>query len=307
MSSSEQAAVALRGVLPAIVTPVNEQGEFASSAFERLLERLYSAGCHGVYVCGQTGEGLEAPSGVRQQAAEAAVRCSPSGKRTIIHVGAARLGEAIQLARHAERIGAQAISSLPPAGNYSFQELRLYYEQLARASGLPLLIYYYPEICRHLTSLDQILDLCSIPQVVGLKFTDLDLFKLHQIKTAGYVIFNGKDEVFAAGLLMGADGGIGSTYNLFPSLFVQIYESATRGRWEEARRIQDQINELVAIVLRFPMPSVIKTMLKWSGIDCGACLAPHRNLSGEETLRLREALQKSRLADSLSLQAIQVR
>jgi N-acetylneuraminate lyase len=302
MSSSERAADSFGGVLPAIVTPFNEDGEFAPSAFERLLERLYAAGCHGVYVCGQTGEGLESPVGTRQQVAEAAVRYSPKGKKIIIHVAAARLGEAIQLARHAERVGAHAISSLPPAGNYSFQELRLYYEQLARASGLPLLIYYYPELLTHLTSLNQILDLCCIPQVAGLKFTDFDLFKLHQIKRAGHVILNGRDEIFAAGLLMGADGGIGSTYNLMPDLFVRVYESATNGHWEEARHAQDRINELVAIVLKFPTPSVIKTVLKWSGIHCGACLAPHQNLSGEETLRLREILQRSTLADSLMLE-----
>jgi N-acetylneuraminate lyase len=302
MSSSELREDLFGGVLPAIVTPFNEDGGFAPSAFERLLGRLYAAGCHGVYVCGQTGEGLESPVGIRQQVAEAAVRHSPKGKKVIVHVGAARLAEAVQLARHAERIGAHAISSLPPAGNYKFPDLRLYYEQLARASGLPLLIYFYPEVSPSIASLDQILELCAIPQVVGLKFTDFDLFKLHQIKKSGYVIFNGRDEVFAAGLLMGADGGIGSTYNLIPELFLQVYESARTGQWEEARRTQSRINELVAIVLHFPVPSVIKTMLKWSGIDCGDCLPPHQNLGEEEKLRLREMLQRSTFHRSAMLE-----
>jgi N-acetylneuraminate lyase len=302
MSSSERAAHPLGGVLPVIVTPFDDDGEFKPSAFERLLERLYSAGCHGVYVCGQTGEALEMPASIRQQVAEAAVRYSPKGKRIIIHVGAARVGEATQLARHAERVGAHAISSLPPAGNYTFRDLRRYYEELASASALPLLIYYFPEVSSALTTLDQILDLCAIPQVVGLKFTDFNLFKLHQIKRAGHVIFNGRDEVFAAGLLMGADGGIGTTYNLIPELFLRVYESAGKGEWDEARRAQDRINELVAILLNFPFPSVIKTVLKWSGIDCGPCLSPHQNLSEEEDFRLREMLQQSTFGDSALLE-----
>jgi len=295
MMSSQQLIDSFRGVFPAIVTPFGENGEFAAATFERLLARLYQAGVHGVYVCGQTGEGLLQPVSMRQQVAEVAVRSSPKGRTVILHVGAARLPDAIQLARHAERIGASAVSSLPPAGNYSFAELRLYYRQLAEASGLPLLVYYYPEASRVTVTLDQLLELCEIPNVVGLKFTDFDLFKLHQISQSGKVIFNGRDEVFAAGLLMGAGGGIGTFYNLAPELFLRVYESACRSNWEEARRAQDQVNELIRIILRFPMLSAVKTMLKWQGFDCGTCLAPRENLTEAGQLQLRGLLETSSL------------
>ena len=300
MMSSQQLIDSFRGVFPAIVTPFGENGEFAAATFERLLARLYQAGVHGVYVCGQTGEGLLQPVSMRQQVAEAAVKCSPEGRTVILHVGAARLPDAIQLARHAERIGASAVSSLPPAGNYSFAELRLYYRQLAEACGLPLLVYYYPETSRVTVTLDQLLELCEIPNVVGLKFTDFDLYKLHQISQSGKIIFNGRDEVFAAGLLMGAGGGIGTFYNLAPELFLRVYESACRGQWEEARRAQDQVNELIRIILRFPMLSAVKTMVKWQGFDCGPCLAPRENLTEAGQLQLRGLLEKSSLSSLLS-------
>ncbi len=296
MSSSEQWKDSFRGVFPAIVTPFGENGEFAAATFERLLARLYEAGVQGVYVCGQTGEGLLQPVEMRQQVAELAVRSSPKGRTVILHVGAARLPEAIQLARHASRIGASAVSSLPPTGNYSFPELRRYYQQLAEASGLPLLVYYFPEASRTVVTLDQLLELCEIPNVVGLKFTDFDLYKLHQISQSGKVIFNGHDEVFAAGLLMGAGGGIGTFYNLVPELFLQIYKSARSGQWEEARRAQDQVNELIRITLRFPMLSAVKTMLKWQGFDCGSCLAPRENITEAGQHQLRGMLEKSSLS-----------
>lgn len=291
--SSEYVQERFQGVLPALVTPVDENGEFAPEVFGRLLAHVYEAGAHGVYVCGQTGEGLLQPVAMRQQVAEAAVRGSPKDKLVILHVGAARLADAMQLARHAEHIGASVISSLPPAGEYTFAELRHYYQELAGASGLPLLIYYFPSLCQAIATLDQILELCEIPRVVGLKFTDFDLYKLHQIHLAGKVIFNGRDEVFAAGLLMGASGGIGSFYNLVPELFVRVYECARAGKWEEARRAQDQINELIRITLRFPILAAIKTMLKWRGFDCGYCLAPRENLTESGQLQLREQLQRS--------------
>ena len=300
MVSSKEWKQRFRGVFPAVVTPFDANGEFAGATFERLLARLYETGVHGVYVCGQTGEGLLQPVSMRQQVAEAAVRCSPKDRTVILHVGAARLADAIQLARHAERIGASAVSSLPPAGNYSFAELRGYYQQLANASGLPLLVYYYPEASRLTVTLDHLLDLCEIPNVVGLKFTDFDLYKLHQIGQSGKVIFNGRDEVFAAGLLMGADGGIGTFYNLVPGLVLKVYLSALSGQWDEARRAQDQVNELIRITLQFPMLSAVKTMLKWQGFDCGPCLAPRQNLTHEQELQLRNLIEKSSLSPLLA-------
>jgi len=300
MSPSEEWKRRFRGVFPAVVTPFGAGGEFAGQTFERLLARLYAAGVHGVYVCGQTGEGVLQPATMRRQVAEAAVRCTPAGQTVIVHVGAARLADASELARHAEDIGAGAVSSLPPAGNYSFSELRSYYEQLAEASSLPLLVYYYPEASRLTVTLEHLLDLCQIPNVVGLKFTDFDLYKLHQISQSGKVIFNGRDEVFAAGLLMGAGGGIGTFYNLVPELFLQIYQSALSGRWDEARRAQDHVNELIRVTLQFPMLSAVKTMLKWQGFDCGPCLAPRENLTGDEESRLRAMIANSSLSPTFA-------
>jgi N-acetylneuraminate lyase len=133
-----------------------------------------------------------------------------------------------------------------------------------------------------------------------LKFTDFDLYKLHQISQSGKVIFNGRDEVFAAGLLMGAGGGIGTFYNLVPELFLQIYQSALSGRWDEARRAQDHVNELIRVTLQFPMLSAVKTMLKWQGFDCGPCLAPRENLTGDEESRLRAMIANSSLSPTFA-------
>ncbi|MBS1801359.1 MAG: dihydrodipicolinate synthase family protein [Acidobacteria bacterium] len=299
MRSGESVKDMFHGVLPAIVTPFDEAGEFAEKVFERLLADLYQVGVHGMYVCGNTGEGSLQSVAMRQRVVEAAVRCSPKGKSVIAHVGGVRLPEAIQLARHAERIGASAVSALPPAGSYSFRELHHYYRQLAEACGLPFLVYFFPDLCRAIETLDQILELCEIPNVAGLKFTDFDLFKLHQVSSAGKVIFNGRDQVLAAGLLMGADGGIGSFYNLIPQLFVDVYACARTKQWEGARRAQDRINELIRITSRFPNVSAIKTMLKWRGYDCGRCIAPNENLTEAGELQLRELVKQSSFCNEI--------
>ena len=292
------------GILPAVVTPFDDGERFDAGAFERLLERLYTQGIHGVYVCGSTGEGLLQSVAQRKEVAEAAVRCSPKGKQVILHVGANNTGDAVELTRHAARIGVQAVSSLPPAGGYSFVETRAYYEALAAVSDVPVLVYYFPEICPTVSSTEEILELCQIPNVVGLKFTDFDLYKMSILRRHGHVVFNGRDEVLVAGRLMGANGGIGSFYNLVPELFLQVYELTESGLWNEARAIQDRINELIEIVLRFPGIPAIKTMLAWSGIDCGQCLKPRRALTATEESQLRTQLTQSSFAETALLQKV---
>jgi N-acetylneuraminate lyase len=284
------------GILPAVVTPFDENESFAPAAFERLLERLYGAGIHGLYVNGQTGEGLLQPVEQRKRVAEVALRSTPAGKSVIVHVGAHRTADALELARHAARIGAHAVASLPPLGPYSFAEIRAYYQALAEVSELPVLVYYFPAICPAIQGTQQVLELLEIPNVIGLKFTDFDLYKLSLIKKRDCVIFNGHDEVLIAGLLMGADGGIGSFYNLIPRLLVEAFGLARQNRWEEARQVQGQINELVEIGLRFPLIPAIKSILRWQGLDCGEALAPRRRLTDEESRRLKELLRASSFA-----------
>jgi N-acetylneuraminate lyase len=283
----------LSGILPAVVTPFTSEWQFAEDGFRRLLERLYSAGCDGIYVCGQTGEGLLQSPELRRQVAEAAVRFTPAGKSVIIHVGSSRTADTVALAAHAERIGAAAVSSLPPIGGYSFHEVRAHYEELAASTKLPVYVYYFPEVAPSIATLAHILDLCSIPNIAGLKFTDFDLFTLARVKAAGKTVFNGRDEVLAAGLLMGADGGIGSIYNLVPELFVELFRSTRQNQWDEARRVQARINELISILLRFPLIPAIKMLLKLSGIDCGECLLPRRALTFDQQHELRTLLERS--------------
>ena len=280
----------LFGTLPAVVTPLDADGNLNTRSLELLLARLYEAGSHGMYVCGQTGEGLQLPLEVRERAVEVAVANTPAGRIVVAHVGAPRTADAVRLARHAARAGAHAVSGLPPGPAYRFPEVRSYYEALAAAAGLPFLVYYFPEFSAAIQTAEQVFELCSIPNVVGLKFTDFDLYRLALIQRAGHVIFNGRDEVLAAGLLMGAHGGIGSFYNLAPELFVAVYDHARAGRWAEARVVQDKINDLIRAVLRFPMLAAIKRLLTWSGIDCGYPVPPRRALAAEEESALRQAV-----------------
>jgi N-acetylneuraminate lyase len=283
-------ALTIQGILPAVLTPFTAEGTPDLAALRGLIARLYDAEVDGLYVCGQTGEGLVQSVAMRQAVLETALECSPAGKTVIAHVGAARMEDALALSAHAARAGAHAVSSLPPMGQYGVEEIRSYYATLAAASRVPLVLYYFPEAAPALRA-EQVAELCALPNVAGVKFTSFELHRIAELNRAGAFVLNGRDEVLAAGLLMGACGGIGSFYNLVPELFVALRRAQQRGAWHDARQLQDRINDLISLVLRFPMIPAIKKILEWSGLPCGGALAPRRGLTEAEEVRLRAELE----------------
>jgi N-acetylneuraminate lyase len=284
----------LDGIFPALVTPLTPSNTVNTAALERLMGHVFSAGAHGVYLCGSTGEGMSLPASERRKVVETAMRVAPAGKRIVVHVGASSQTEALELARHANDLGVTAISSLPPSG-VSYPELLQYYRALTTVVDVPLLAYYFPELTGATLSADQLLEICRIPGVGGIKFTDYDLYALSLLARNGNSVFNGRDEVLCAGLLMGAAGGIGSIYNVAPQWFVGLYSNARAGRWAEARRLQDSVNDLIRVLLAYPLVPAIKRVLSWNGIDCGHAIKPPGALTPLQELQLRAALEPMEL------------
>ncbi len=281
---------AFGGIIPALVTPLDREQRLNESAFEKLLARVYAGGVDGVYLCGSTGEGLLLPSAVRKRIVELAVHNSPAGKSIVVHVGAWNFETCQDLSRHAADSGVSAISALPPAGA-TFPELLAYYRALAGTATVPFLAYYFPSVMGGPLSLTQLEQIGALPGIVGLKFTDYDLYTLSLLVRGGKVVFNGRDEVLAGGLLLGASGGIGSIYNVVPEWFVELWNHARADRWPEARKVQDRINDLIRVLLRFPFMPALKQLMTWEGIECGSALRPRIPLTGDEESELRASLE----------------
>jgi N-acetylneuraminate lyase len=288
----------LAGILPALVTPLHADGGVNIAALEKLLERVYTAGVDGVYLCGSTGEGTLLEPAERRKIVETAVRNSPRGKQVIVHVGSWSLDVAECLAKHAESVRASAVSSIRPAG-VNYADMLAWYRTLASTTGLPLLAYYFPDSTGERLNVSQLTELCQLPGVAGLKYTDYDLYTLSLMVRAGYPVFNGRDEVLAAGLLMGACGGIGSIYNLAPKEFVEVRNLTAAGDWKAARALQDRINDLIRVLLRYPFLPALKQVLTWEGIDCGGVVRPRAGLTPAQQAELRASLAPLQMFRSL--------
>ena len=233
------------GVIPATVSPCDDDDRFLEDVFVEQIDRIYKAGVQGVYVCGGTGDALRMQNDDRKRALELAIAASKPYDGTVIaHVGNYSTSNAVELAEHAAGAGAHAIASMPPFSTTPLQ-VRDFYADLAKASDLPLLVYHLPQITGIDTSVDQMLELLDI------KCSGNDLMFMKRIAMARpeTILINGVDEKFVLGLLYGAQGGVGMWYSIFPRLFVGMYQAMSRRDVDRAMELQTLLVDLWQVAL----------------------------------------------------------
>ncbi|MCL2299615.1 MAG: dihydrodipicolinate synthase family protein [Firmicutes bacterium] len=277
--------VLFTGVMSALVSPLREDGSINEQSARALMRWQLDAGLAGFYVCGASGEGVVMRPEARKRLTELAVEEAAGRGAVIAHVGAVDMRTAVELAEHAASAGANAVASVPPFFYpYALPEIAAYYRALAGASGLPTLVYATPMAGTAFTR-DMVAALMEIEGVVGLKWTNPDYYAMGRIKqiAGGDInVLNGPDETLLCGLCMGADGGIGSTYNVMPSLYARLYGHFKAGRLEEARAAQLQANRIIEVLLEYGVLPGIKEMLSLLGFDMGYCTPPLKRFSGDE-------------------------
>jgi N-acetylneuraminate lyase len=291
-------------ILPALVTPLLPDGQLDATSAERLVEHLYRQGVGGLYVTGSTGEGIYLDFEIRKRIVEIACRLSRGRGNVIVHVGAVQAAKALELAAHAAKAGADAVSSLPPfAGGYSWEEVKTFYAELARQSPLPVVAYYIPSLTGQPHSIANLASLLKLPNVAGFKFTDPNFYTMERLLKRlgpGQVLYNGQDEALALGLQVGAHGGIGTTYNFMPGLILEIQDHCRAGRFADAVAVQKRANDIIEPLLLFHLVAACKQVLFWQGlIDHPHCAAPRALLSDAQQRQLRDALATTAIAQSL--------
>jgi N-acetylneuraminate lyase len=291
-------------ILPALVTPLLPDGRLDEPSAERLISHLYERGVGGLYVTGSTGEGIYLDFEIRKRVVEIAVQMSRGHGQTIVHVGAIQAAKALELADHAGKIGADAVSSIPPfAGGYSWDEVFAFYQELARQSPLPVVAYYIPGLTGQPQPIVNLASLLSIPNIAGFKYTSPDFYIMQRLLarlSPTQVLYNGQDEALALGLSTGAHGGIGTTYNFMPDLIMQIYRQCQAGDTSQAVATQRLANDIIEPLLMFQGLVASKQILVWQGlIEHATCAFPRASLTDAQQQRLRDMLSTTAIAHTL--------
>ena len=263
-------AVYLRGVMAALLTPFDGQQKLDKESLRRLVRFNLRQGVDGLYVGGSTGEAF-VQSGTERQEVLEIVAEEAKGKMTLIaHVGCVSTLESQQLARAAVGYGYDAVSAVTPFYYpFSFEEHCAHYQAIIEsADGLPMVVYNIPALSGVKLTLDQINTLVTLPGVGALKQTSGDLFQMEQIRRAhpDLVLYNGYDEIFASGLLAGADGGIGSTYNIMGWRYQGMVAALKVGDVAKAQQLQCECNKVIDLLIKTGVFRGLKTVLHYMDV-----------------------------------------
>lgn len=288
------------GAIPAFITPFTNEGKIIDSAVKELVDYHIEGGLDAFYVGGSTGEGMIMSAEDRMHIAEVVTDYVAGRVPVIIHVGTADTETAVNLAKHAEKIGADGISSIPPYYyKMSKEYIKEHYKAIASATNLPLLIYNIPILTGVSINSDFMIEMMEVDNIIGLKYTDTNLEEFRKIKAydnGSITAFMGYDAMFLCALIMGGDGGIGSFYNIMPHAFASVYDNYKAGKFEQAREIMWEIDRYIAIIKKYISPAnqpALKVILKAIGIDCGTTKAPILPLKDSVKEDMLEDLRKN--------------
>ncbi len=283
------------GVIPAMVTVFDKDENFDEQGQRDLVNYLIEQDVDGLYITGSTGEGFLMNPEERKRVVEVVMDEVAGRVPVVVHVGDIGTKISIDLAKHAQDKGATGISSVPPFyWRFNEEQIVSYYEDLSNAVEIPMIVYNVP--LANLLGMSTIKRLATLKNVAGIKYTALAHFEIMQIKDEigqDFLVYSGADEMALSGLLSGADGIIGSFYNMIPEVFTKINNAFREGDIAKATDIQKDAVRIIMYSLQYPsFYALMKATLRWNGINAGYCRKPFTNLTPEEEEKAKEGFKE---------------
>ena len=270
------------GVIPAFYACYDDQGEINPERVRALVEYFLEKGVQGLYVNGSSGECIYQSVADRKLILEE-VMAVAKGKLTIIaHVACNNTKDSVELARHAESLGVDAIAAIPPIyfrlPEYSVAQ---YWNDIsAAAPQIDFVIYNIPQLAGVALTPSLYAEMLKNGRVIGVKNSSMPVQDIQTFAALGgedHLVFNGPDEQFLGGRLMGARAGIGGTYGAMPELFLKLNQLIADKELEKAKELQFTINAIIGklTAAHGNMYSVIKEVLKINeNLNIGSVRAP---------------------------------
>jgi 2-dehydro-3-deoxy-D-pentonate aldolase len=228
----------LRGIVPPMVTPLQDRDTLDVAGLERLIEHILAGGVHGLFILGTSGEAPSLSYRLRRELIARTCRQVRGRVPVLVGVTDTAFVETVQLARYAAEAGADAVVLAAP---YYFPagqpELLEYLQHLVPELPLPLLLYNMPMMTKVDFAPETVRRVLDLPRIVGLKDSsgDIDYFRqVRQItrERPDWSLLIGPEHLLVEAVQAGGNGGVCGGANLFPRLFVELYEAAAAGRSE---------------------------------------------------------------------------
>lgn len=280
------------GVMPALITPMTKDEKLNRPVLRQLIEDLIAQGADGFYIGGATGEGIVISAELHRELTRESIAIVNGRVPCIVHVARMNYEEMIGLAQYAERVGATAVSAIPPLFyKYGDDGIYAYYKELCDSVKIPVVIYNNPNTGVTFTT-PLLARLFSIENLTAIKWTNYDFSSVLQLKdiVPDVNIINGPDEMLLMGLAAGCDACIGTTYNFQLPLIKKIYNAYRAGDLALARALQTRVSKLVQVMIPWNVIMCTKLILSKQGYDINYPVHPMQGYTGEQEERLMQEL-----------------
>lgn len=293
-----------KGIIPAFYACYDKEGNISPEGVQELTKYFVKKGVKGVYVNGSSGECIYQSVEDKKLVLENVMKAA-EGKLTVIaHVACNNTKDSMELASHAERLGVDAIAAIPPI-YFRLPEhaIAQYWNDISSAApNTDFVIYNIPQLAGVALTMSLFAEMRKNPRVIGVKNSSMPVQDIQMFcAEAGedYVIFNGPDEQFISGRVIGAQGAIGGTYGVMPELFLKMDEYVRAGKLEEAKKIQYAANDVIYKMCsaKGNMYGVIKAILKINeNLELGGVRKPLPSLTDADMAIVEEAAGMIRAA-----------
>ena len=286
-----------QGVIPAFYACYDAEGNISTEGVKALTRHLIAKGVKGVYVGGSSGECIYQHVDERKAVLEA-VMSEAKGKLTVIaHVGCNNTADSVELARHAESVGVDAIASIPPIYFHlpEYAIAKYWNDMSAAAPNTEFVIYNIPQLAGTGLTMSLLKEMLKNPNVVAVKNSSMPTQDIQMWRDATereLVVFNGPDEQLISGLAIGATGGIGGTYAVMPELYLAMNDHINKGEIEAARAIQYDADRIIYKMCEAHgnLYAVQKEILRrMYGLELGGVREPMPGLIPEDEAIVAEA------------------
>ena len=276
------------GVIPAFYACYEDNGDVSAERTANFAKYLLDKGVKGLYVCGSSGECIYQSKEERKLILESVMK-AVGGQMTIIaHVACNNTKDSMELAAHAESLGVDAIAAIPPIYFHLPEDsIAKYWNDISSAApNTDFVIYNIPQLAGVALTMPLFKKMLENPRVIGVKNSSMPVQDIQMFKMEGgddCIIFNGPDEQFISGRIIGAGGGIGGTYGVMPELFLKADELLKEGKINEANEIQHAIDKIIYAMCscKCNMYAAAKQILREHGVECGSVRAPLAEITEE--------------------------
>ena len=292
-------SIRLEGILVAVTTPFTaDASAIDEEALAAQADRLINAGVHGLVPCGTTGEFTTLSVEEHKRVIELYVAAAAGRVPIVAGVGSLSTKGAVDLAQHAERMGADAIMLVPPFYDpLDFATLKAFLTAVAESITLPIVYYNVPGATGIRLTADQIAELGEIAGIDYLKDTSGDAVTLTDLlvnRTDKIKAFNGWDTLTFFGMASGAEAAVWGAAGVVPELAAELWDTlAEKGDLVRARELWKDLWAISDFLESVNYVAGIKAGLELIGHPVGPARFPIQPLPTEERERFAAILAKA--------------